>query len=399
MKHEILLALISKMVQDRLESQEVISGLRGPRGFQGIKGADFSWADNEPRIKELIRESSLKFSDLSEEEITSLKGKDGKDGPDGKSFSWEENKSEIESLVYKHRLKFEDLDADQISAIRGPAGRDGKDGARGEDGTNGDSFSWDKYSADISALVTDFLLENRDLFKIQFGDLSDDDRESLRGPRGQRGRAGKDFQFEEHREFFEGLKLKFSDLSEAEVNTLKLKFKDLDQSEVEQLKLKFSDLSDEDRLMLRGPRGQRGSSGIHGLPGEKGCKGDTGIAGPRGPIGPKGIDGIRGRDGQDGADGQDAPTIDHVELKKEDNEISLALSMSNGEVLETNKVELPAAKASGGVTAFVLQNPNFSYNRIVSEFTLLVRENQQMLVWDFIDIEGTLELEGEVCLV
>jgi hypothetical protein len=304
MKQEILLALISKMVGECLENS-LSSSHRGPRGFQGPPGQDgtgFVWEDHSAKIKELIKESSLKFSDLTEEEIMSLVGPEGKPG------------------------------------------RDGKDG---NDGKDGESFSWEKHSRDIYSLISEFLSENRSLFKVHFSDLSDDDRESIRGPRGQRGRPGRDFKFEDHKEYFESLRLKFSDLTEEEINNLKLKFSDLDQSEIDSLKLKFSDLTEEDRISLRGPRGQRGQRGSEGTQGEKGPVGPRGEIGPRGPRGPMGPQGPAGKDGKDGQDGQDAPEISEFRVNKEGkNKISLSLVLSDGTTKTTEEVELPKTTSS-----------------------------------------------------
>lgn len=43
--------------------------------------------------------------------------------------------------------------------------------------------------------------------------------------------------------------------------------------------------------------------------------------------------------------------------------------------------------------------PNFSYNFIPSTESIEIPENQQMLVLDTIDIEGTLDIGGELCLI
>lgn len=67
---------------------------------------------------------------------------------------------------------------------------------------------------------------------------------------GKNGKDGKDFNFEEHREFFESLRLKFSDLTPKQINSLKLK---------------FSDLTSKEREMLRGKPGQDGKQGRTGV--------------------------------------------------------------------------------------------------------------------------------------
>ncbi len=42
---------------------------------------------------------------------------------------------------------------------------------------------------------------------------------------------------------------------------------------------------------------------------------------------------------------------------------------------------------------------NFSYNKIVTTKVLLIPQHQQMIVLDGIDIEGTLDIEGQLCLI
>lgn len=297
MKNEVLLAILIKKVEERLASIPEPSRIRGPRGQRGASGRDgkdFVFEDHEETIKQWTKEFALKFEDLSEEQIKELRGPRGRDGEDGQSFIFENHKDEITSIITsvveglseELKLKFEDLDIDQIEMLRGPRGREGKDG------TN-----------------------------------------------------GKDFDFEEHREFFEGLKPKFEDFTAEERDSLMLRFSHLSGDEKAELKLKFEDLTEEDRLKLRGargPRGQRGSSGEDGQVGPQGIQGLRGLPGPQGPRGfsvegPQGVEGPRGRDGED------APYIVdiRVEYTKRDS-VEFIFEFSDGSEITTNPIKLPA---------------------------------------------------------
>ena len=354
MKDELLLALIVKVINDRLNSIEG-SSLRGARGFRGPAGADgrdgrdgkdgkdFSLEEHSEQIKGWIRESSLKFSDLTEEEILSLKGRDGRDGKDGRSFVFEEHQEEIHNFVKSYfneikeelKIKFSDLSDSEKEEIRGLKGRDGRDGKDGE------SFDFEKSKDQISNII----LENKEILKLKFSDLEDYEKEELRGLKGRDGRDGKSFDFnsltsEEKSE----LKLKFEDLNLEEISQLKLRFSDLSPEEKDSLKLKMSDLTPDEIFQLRGPRGQRGRKGEQGEKGERGEKGEQGergITGARGQVGPQGIQGLAGRDGRDGRDGVDAPYIVNIEATVIKDNLSFYFEFSDGTFLRTREVKIP----------------------------------------------------------
>ena len=42
---------------------------------------------------------------------------------------------------------------------------------------------------------------------------------------------------------------------------------------------------------------------------------------------------------------------------------------------------------------------SFSFNKVIAGLTLVIPVNQQMTVIDGIEIEGSLEIEGELCLI
>ena len=351
MRNEILLAIVSKLISEKLAELPEMShsrrGPRGPMGPEGRDGKDFVWSEHEEKIRSWVKDFSLKFEDLTEEQIGALRGPRGKDGRDGKDFDWEEKLPEISALIKEFSLKFEDLTEEQIGALRGPRGRDGKDG---------EGFSFEKYREAIDGIVRSEIASMRESLKLKFSDLSDDEVSRLRGPRGQRGSPGRGFVFDEHRSFFESLKPKFSDFTDEERASLVLKFKNLTDDEKSELKLKFSDLTEEDRSSIRGPRGQRGRQGSPGEKGDVGPRGPQGARGLPGPVGargPEGKVGSAGADGSNGRDGKDAPWITDIEVRQTKELLTLVFHFSDGSSVESGHITLPAAQnffyAAGGM--------------------------------------------------
>jgi hypothetical protein len=385
---EILLAALIKKVEERLENMPIASRLRGPRGHvgpPGKDGKDFVLFEHEETLRNWSREIAMKFEDFTAEQISQLRGprgQEGKPGRDGKDFSPEEWKSHWEELAQKFALKFEDFTTEQISQLRGPSGRNGKDGRdgkdfsaeehreewaclaqsaalkfedftaeqiaqlrgpKGRDGRDGKDFSWEEYETRIQCLCRELVVSCSEILRLKFSDLSSEEIEQLRGPRGRDGRDGKNFDFEEHRSFFESLKPRFSDFTADEKESLRLKFSDLTEEEKSSLKLRFEDLSEDDKISIRGARGKRGQIGKEGPRGEKGDKGDT-VVGPRGlpgVTGPRGFSGVAGADGRDGKDGRDAPYVTDIHLEEIRGEIHFVFDFSDGTYIETESVPLP----------------------------------------------------------
>lgn len=48
---------------------------------------------------------------------------------------------------------------------------------------------------------------------------------------------------------------------------------------------------------------------------------------------------------------------------------------------------------------YISSGLNFSYKKIITGQTIEIPENQQMIVVDGIEIEGSLEVSGELCLM
>lgn len=265
------------------------------------------------------------------------RGKVGRAGADGKSFLWSEHEAEIRNLAREFSLKFSDLTESEIESLRGPRGEDGRAGSKGR------SFIFDEHREEIETILRDCFTSSRSELKLNFSDLTDEEKEALRGEQGREGRRGpkgQDFNFEDHRDFFLGLKPKFADFTDDERAQLVLRFSHLTQDERGSLKLKFEDLSDEERLSLKGTRGQRGRSGTQGEKGETGDKGQTGVGIPGLP-GPIGRAGNSGRDGRDGADGLDAPYVTDIRVDQTLDRVKFVFEFSDGTEIDTKSIDLP----------------------------------------------------------
>lgn len=317
MNEALALALVSS-IEEEMES---VQALRGKRGLRGPQGVPFLFEDHKEDIYSFLIEYLKDDSSFLE----SVRGQDGLGGMDGKDFVFDEHQDEIKNIIHSLRdalkLQFSDLTEEEKCNLR-----------------------------------------------LKFSGLTVNEKEELkgpRGPRGQRGRPGQDFVFDEHREYFDSLKLKFSDLTEEELDNLKLKFDNLSEDEKGKLKLKFSDLTDDERDTLkgdRGPRGQRGRQGADGLAGkdvtvedvrivvdenEDKLRGPRGVPGVAGVVGPKGLIGSIGPMGEAG---QDAPEIEEIELlTRGGDEIAFRFEFDDGSSIDTDYVKLPELKQRNNI--------------------------------------------------
>ena len=106
MKNEVLLAIISKLVDDRIKKEiSLIEHVPGPKGLDGKDGYSFEFSEYEETIKSWAKEYALKFSALSEEELESLKGTKGEAG---QSFSFESSREEIERIIQLEIINIQD---------------------------------------------------------------------------------------------------------------------------------------------------------------------------------------------------------------------------------------------------------------------------------------------------
>lgn len=364
MEIEILIALIGRMVDERIADLPHVSAARGLRGFagrDGQDGKDFSFAEHESQIREWAKEFALKFENLSQEEIQKLKGErgtQGRAGRDGKDFDFVEHEETFKQFARDYSLKFSDLSADQISAIRGPRGRDGRDGIVGR------SFIFEENRDAIESIIRSTVDGLTPTLRLKFSDLDAADIEQIRGPRGRDGRDGRDFRLDEHREFFDTLKLRFTDLTDEEKDSLKLHFSQLSPEEKASLKLNFEDLTDDDKLELRGPRGLRGQRGSHGRDGKDGLS----IRGLPGPQGLRGLTGASGTGGRDGLNGADAPYVVDITIDEIDDDIYFVFHYSDGNAIRTDRVTLPkSVQVYQQVTAGSGGSRKMDYETIVDE--------------------------------
>lgn len=348
MEKEILIALLSRMVSEEISKITIPPGQRGPRGHsgaQGEAGKDFVFSEHEEKIRTWAKEFAMRFEDFTAEQIAAIRGprgqdgRDGRDGQDGSSIVFADHADTIRAWVQEFALKFDDFSAEQIEKVRGPRGRDGRAGQDGKD------FVFDDHRTRIESHVRELVDGIKDSLKLRFEDLNANDIEQLRGPRGRDGRDGRDFIFDDHLDFFQSLRLKFSDLTDAERDSLKLRFAHLTEEEKSTLKLRFEDLTDEDRSLIRGPRGSKGQRGSHG------AKGETGPMGPRGlpgPMGIRGFTGARGMDGRDGLNGLDAVHVVEILVESSVDEFWFVFVFSDGSRIETDKIEKPRIEIHGG---------------------------------------------------
>lgn len=356
--------LIDLLIKDQIANIEIPEGPKGSRGLKGKDGNDFNLEDHKEQIIQLIQDNSNVT--LTVEQLEALQGKDGIDGKDGTSVYAEEVIPELTKELHAKineikddlKLKFSDLSEEEIVSLTGPRGAKGRDGI---------DFSFEDHSDKIKNSLSNLLNEIKEDLKLKFSDLTEEERLQLRGGRGQKGSPGKDFDYEENRNKIED---SLKEINKQFLPELKLKFSDLSEAEVDSLKLKFSQLTEEEKQLLKGSRGQRGKPGVDGENGlsafelsefegtkEDWIKSLRGEQGPRGITGVPGIsgrDGKNGKDGQDGEDGKDAPRIIDVELDSNKETFSLTLSLDDGTELTSNKVKFPATKienfySGGGV--------------------------------------------------
>lgn len=310
-------------------------------------------------MNKTILAALLKHIDQIREDVEVVKNRPSKLGPKGnpgRDFDYEENKDKIELALNKVfsnnkdflKLKFSDLTPEEISKL-----------------------------------------------KLNFSDLTSDEILLLKGKKGDAGKNGVSFNFDNEKENINSL---ITGYIETIKSGFKLKFEDLNNEDKESLKLKFKDLNDDDISRLRGPRGFKGQKGpignpgkngldgingqdgkdfkfeyftedqllkLKGRPGSRGQKGKPGkdfqfedftpeqikiITGPKGDkgetvIGPRGDRGIQGRQGRDGRDGFDAPQIMNVEVVNyNDKEFRLDFYFDDMTVIRSNWFTIPTIR-------------------------------------------------------
>ncbi|MCK5882754.1 MAG: collagen-like protein [Bacteriovoracaceae bacterium] len=273
MKNEAVLIALMQSFVDAAVNEYAIENppIKGPRGAKGQSGRDFD-------------------IDLHRESIVA------------------DVRNVIKDLEPSLKLKFNDLSDSEILSLRGSKGKDGKDGVDGREGVDGKDFSLEENTDIISNLIYSMVDEASDRHKLTYNDLSDGDKAQLRGPRGQKGKQGSSFIFEDERAEIEDIlkanKLVFDDLLPSDVDKLKLKFSHLTDEDKDNLALTFDKLSDVQKAELRGASGSRGAKGLQGEQGPTGQDGQDGAVGSDGPVGDEGLKGPRGLRGEKGQVGE-----------------------------------------------------------------------------------------------
>jgi len=222
------------------------------------------------------------------------RGPRGHTGPKGRDFSLEESLPVISNSIQQHlntikeelklrfsdlteedrqllKLNFSELSPEEKEELVGPRGYKGD---KGEKGDNGKNATHEQIREVLNTLLPEL--------KLKFSDLTDEDIQQLKGEKGERGEKGQNASYEQIvkavEELTPQLKLQFSDLTDEDKQQLKGEkgergekgqdaiitrpqiLEALEEIKVE-LKLKFEDLSEEDIEELRGPRGHKGNDG------------------------------------------------------------------------------------------------------------------------------------------
>ena len=277
-------------------------GLQGPRGERGVKGDPGTAIQIKGTVDKIEDLEALENVEISDTYICTgdahaymYNGEDvwidcgrlrGAEGPKGEKGDKGDQGEKGESFT------FEDLTAEQVELLRGPRGFQGEKGIQGEQGVPGDKGEKGDPGEVGPAGETGPQGPKGDKGEgFKFEDLTDEQKEEIRGPQGRRGPQG-----------LKGDDLVFDDLTDEQKEELRgpkgdpLKFEDLTQEQINELK---SDIAGPE-----GPQGPAGEAGPQGPQGEKGDKGDQGEVGPQGPAGEAGPQGPQGEQGIQGPAGE-----------------------------------------------------------------------------------------------
>jgi len=204
LKQEILLALVKKIVDRSITDIQLSPGPRGLRGHAGLDGSNFDLSEHIESILASI--PPLKLSEKQIEELTGRPGPEGDVGQDGsrgpRGYRGEDGndfylQDHIQNII--DALPPVELSEEQRQSLIGPRGKQGI------------GFLWEENSEEITSILNSYLIENKEDLKLKFSDLNEEEIFTLkgeRGPRGQRGKSGddglkgtdgKDFSFEESR--------------------------------------------------------------------------------------------------------------------------------------------------------------------------------------------------------
>ena len=272
-----------------------LQGLRGERGVKGDPGTAIQIKGTVDKIEDLELLENVELSDTyicaDDAHAYMYNGEGiwidcgrlrGAEGPKGEKGDKGEQGEKGDSFT------FEDLTAEQVELLRGPRGFQGERGIQGEPGIAGEKGEQGEQGEQGPAgEVGPQGPQGEKGEGFKFEDLTDEQKEELRGPEGRRGPQG-----------LKGDDLVFDDLTDEQKEELRgpkgdpLRFEDLTQEQINEL-----------RSDIAGPEGPQGPAGEAGPQGEKGEKGDAGEQGPQGEVGPQGEMGPAGPQGEQGIQG------------------------------------------------------------------------------------------------
>ena len=176
--------------------------------------------------------------------------------------------------------------------------------------------------------------------KVSFEQLTDEQKETLRGPRGFKGEKGD--------------KVTLADFTEEEIAALR--GRDGEKGEKGD----------------KGDRGDKGMRGDPGLPGEKGEKGDKGDKGDRGEKGEKGDMGRRGQKGDRGMQGNSGVMFDDWDIIEIVNELNLDIEEYGPEAVLNANVGLSLQRQINTAASHKVYLTEDEYDALVARGGLVV---------------------------
>lgn len=290
MKKEVFLALLDSVLDEKVQALKgELEPIKGERGLRGRTGKPFQFEENKEEITNIIVEYVDTFKATLTETIQTQTNEELKDLWDTQEKFTSYIDESIDSAIGRLTFKLSDLTNEERDSLKGEKGPRGQRGKPGERGEVGPQGE-----AGIPGEV---------------GALGEPGPQGEKGSRGQRGRKGDN-----------GLQGDIGPQGEIGIP---------------------GEVGPQGEVGEKGPRGQRGRKGDTGLQGEVGPQGVQGLRGLPGVQGVQGFTGKSGLEGADGNDGQDAPKIIDIKLEKIEKDIYFVFYFDDGSKVRTDQVELP----------------------------------------------------------
>lgn len=251
-------------------------------------------------------------------------GKDGKDGADGAdgadgiscTHSWNGTVLTVSSASGTSSA---DLKGDQGPAgprgEAGPQGEQGPRGLQGERGPQGEQGIPGERGADGTMTFEDLTDEQRESLKGDKGEKGDKGDPGPQGPEGPRGLQGE-----------QGPRGEQGDPGEAGP---------AGETGPQGPRGERGPMGETGPEGPQGETGPQGIQGIQGIQGPRGEKGENGDMGPEGPAGPRGEQGIPGPEGPQGPSGENGAGVSSAYV---DDDGRLMLELTDGTTLDAGKV-------------------------------------------------------------